>query len=57
MGDVVKRLATIPLISQPGESWEYGLSTDVLGYLIEVVSGTRQSHENWRFYVDNNFRR
>ena len=24
---------------QPGEKWTYGLNTDLLGYLIEVVSG------------------
>ena len=32
-------LATIPLLHQPGERNEYGLSIDVLGYLVEVVSG------------------
>src|SRR6185312_1409996 len=35
----VDELATIPLLFQPGERWEYGLSSDVLGYLIQVVSG------------------
>ena len=35
----MKVLATIPLLHQPGESVEYGLSIDVLGYLVEVVSG------------------
>lgn len=37
--DMVKKLATLPLYSHPGERWEYGLSSDVLGYLVEVVSG------------------
>jgi CubicO group peptidase (beta-lactamase class C family) len=37
----VKRLATLPLQHQPGERWTYGLSHDVLGRLIEVVSGQR----------------
>jgi len=41
IGDMVKRLAKLPLYAQPGETWEYGLSSDVLGYLIEVVSGQR----------------
>jgi len=41
IGDMVKRLAKLPLYSQPGETWEYGLSVDVLGYLIEVVSGQK----------------
>jgi CubicO group peptidase (beta-lactamase class C family) len=34
----VERLGTLPLTHHPGESWTYGLSTDVLGHLIEVVS-------------------
>ncbi len=32
-------LASLPLISHPGEEFHYGMSTDVLGYLIEVLSG------------------
>ena len=39
IGEMVRRLSDLPLYSQPGEQAEYGLSTDVLGYLIEVVSG------------------
>jgi CubicO group peptidase (beta-lactamase class C family) len=35
----VKRLATVPLVFNPGERWEYSLSVDVLGRLIKVVSG------------------
>ncbi|MYC76115.1 beta-lactamase family protein [Candidatus Poribacteria bacterium] len=35
----MKILATIPLLHQPGADVEYGLSIDVLGYLVEVVSG------------------
>ena len=35
----VKRLATVPLLFNPGEHWEYGLGVDVLGRLVEVVSG------------------
>ncbi|MDX2301822.1 MAG: serine hydrolase domain-containing protein [Microscillaceae bacterium] len=30
--------AQLPLLHQPGESWTYGYSTDILGYLIEQVS-------------------
>jgi len=39
IGDMAKRLAELPLVCQPGERWHYGLSTDVLGYVIEVASG------------------
>ncbi len=35
----IKLLATIPLKFQPGTRWEYGLSIDVAGYLVEVLSG------------------
>lgn len=35
----MKLLATQPLLFEPGSAFAYGLSTDVLGYLIEVVSG------------------
>ncbi|TDC60584.1 class A beta-lactamase-related serine hydrolase [Micromonospora sp. KC207] len=36
-----RRLAGLPLLFQPGTGWNYGVSTDVLGRLIEVVSGRR----------------
>jgi CubicO group peptidase (beta-lactamase class C family) len=32
-------LAEMPLVCQPGEAWNYSRSTDVLGRIIEVVSG------------------
>ncbi|MCK1807114.1 MULTISPECIES: serine hydrolase [Micromonospora] len=32
-------LARLPLLFQPGTSWNYGVSTDVLGRLVEVISG------------------
>lgn len=41
IGDMVKRLARLPLYKHPGEVWDYGLSSDVLGYLVEVVSGMK----------------
>ena len=37
--DNVKRLASIPLLFNPGDRWEYSLGVDVLGRLVEVVSG------------------
>jgi CubicO group peptidase (beta-lactamase class C family) len=39
IGDNVRKLATMPLVCQPGSAWEYGLSSDVLGYVVEVASG------------------
>lgn len=39
IGELVKRMAKLPLDAHPGEKWLYGYSTDVLGYLIEAVSG------------------
>lgn len=41
IGDMVKRLARLPLASQPGEAFIYGLAADVQGYLVEVVSGMK----------------
>lgn len=35
----MKMLAKLPLKFQPGEKWQYGLNTDLLGCLIEVISG------------------
>jgi len=35
----IERLARVPLAHQPGTTWEYSMSTDVLGRVIEKVSG------------------
>ncbi len=37
--EVVELAATLPLIAQPGSEWNYSIATDVLGYLVEVISG------------------
>ena len=37
--ELVTKLADIPLLFQPGARWHYGFSTDVLGHLVERVSG------------------
>ncbi len=37
--ETVKLLASIPLKNQPGSKWEYSVSIDVAGYLVEVLSG------------------
>lgn len=39
IGDNIRKLAKLPLNHQPGEKWTYGLSVDVLGYLVEIASG------------------
>jgi CubicO group peptidase (beta-lactamase class C family) len=39
MADKIRRLATLPLTHQPGAGWTYGMSHDVLGRLVEVISG------------------
>ena len=36
---MVERLADLPLKFSPGAHWNYGLSTDVCGYLVEVIMG------------------
>jgi CubicO group peptidase (beta-lactamase class C family) len=37
--EFVERIARLPLAVQPGTEWDYGHSTDILGRIIEVVSG------------------
>jgi CubicO group peptidase (beta-lactamase class C family) len=37
----VERLAKIPLLHQPGTTWEYSLASDVLGRVVEAASGQR----------------
>ncbi len=36
---LVRKLAALPLVFQPGTTFEYGMSVDVLGRIVEVVSG------------------
>jgi CubicO group peptidase (beta-lactamase class C family) len=36
---MIEKLATLPLEFSPGTKWNYSVSTDVLGYLVEVMSG------------------
>jgi CubicO group peptidase (beta-lactamase class C family) len=37
--DFCRTLAGLPLYRQPGTSWDYSVSTDVLGRLVEILSG------------------
>ena len=39
--EMAGRIAQVPLVFQPGERWMYGFGADVLGALVEVVSGRR----------------
>lgn len=39
LANEMNKLAKLPLMHQPGERLTYGLSVDVLGYLVEVISG------------------
>jgi CubicO group peptidase (beta-lactamase class C family) len=39
LADLTKRIAEAGLVHQPGSVWDYGLSIDVLGRLVEVTSG------------------
>ncbi|MCZ6874299.1 MAG: serine hydrolase [bacterium] len=39
--DMVDALAQLPLEFSPGTRWNYSVSTDVLGYLVQVISGQR----------------
>ena len=39
LANSINKLGTLPLVHQPGERWTYGLNVDVLGYLVERLSG------------------
>ena len=39
LAEFVTKLSKLPLAHQPGSTWEYGMSVDVLGRIVEVVSG------------------
>jgi CubicO group peptidase (beta-lactamase class C family) len=41
LADLVTKLAEKPLVFHPGTRWLYGLSTDICGRLVEVLSGQR----------------
>jgi CubicO group peptidase (beta-lactamase class C family) len=41
IGDDIKLLGKQPLVHQPGERFTYGLNVDVIGYLIEILSGEK----------------
>ena len=41
LDEMAEKLSKIPLLYQPGKVWHYSVAVDVLGYLVEVVSGQK----------------
>ena len=39
LAEAINALLDVPLLCQPGTKWNYSLSIDILGYLIEIISG------------------
>lgn len=52
LADVINRIGALPLEFQPGDKFGYGYSTDVLGRVIEVVSGLPLDQYFQRFIFD-----
>ena len=48
LGDFVGHLSELPLLFSPGTRWNYSVATDVLGHIIEVISGRSLA----RFFAD-----
>ena len=44
LSETVSKLGTLPLAFEAGTKWQYGVNTDVLARLVEVVSGKRFDH-------------
>jgi len=49
LAETAVRLAAAPLLFQPGSRWHYSVATDVVGRIVEVVSGKSLD----RFFADN----
>lgn len=41
LAEMVAKVGQLPLHCDPGSAWHYGISTDIVGYLCEVISGVR----------------
>jgi len=37
--NILNKIAALPLVHQPGTAWNYGVSTDIIGFLVEKLSG------------------
>jgi CubicO group peptidase (beta-lactamase class C family) len=40
-GNILAKFAELPLTHQPGTAWNYGVSTDIIGFLVEKLSGKK----------------
>jgi CubicO group peptidase (beta-lactamase class C family) len=52
LAGICEKFASLPLLFQPGSEWNYSVATDVLGRLVEVVSGQRLDE----FFAERIFR-
>ncbi|MCP4519071.1 MAG: beta-lactamase family protein, partial [Delftia sp.] len=50
--EMVRRLASLPLLHQPGQAWHYSMATDVVGRLVEILADTSLAE----FFETNIFR-
>ncbi|MBQ9898559.1 MAG: beta-lactamase family protein [Ruminococcus sp.] len=50
--EFTKRAAQIPLMWEPGEKWDYGISADILGGIVERVSGMQYSEFLKKYVFD-----
>ena len=41
LADMIEPLASLPLLYQPGEGWEYSMAADVLARVVELITGQR----------------
>ena len=48
LAEVCDRYAALPLVFQPGTSWNYSVATDVLGRIIEIASGMKLDNFLWK---------
>jgi CubicO group peptidase (beta-lactamase class C family) len=39
--EALQQFAKLPLVHQPGSAWNYGISTDIIGFLVEKLSGKK----------------
>ena len=39
LAEMIRRVAQLPLNSQPGAQWQYSISVDIQGYIVEKLSG------------------